>query len=176
MNAQMRTWIKWSEKRPPNERGTFRYRVTAEILGMTLSPEWSEEMSLCGMGYSESEWWPVRLCHWDGYTRKITHPSLEWSSPQESDAPGVTWHGLDLLPCPFTGKAPQVTATGRYIGAPLWHSEALWIGSGVVPRIRFTDAKAMVRTWNTRAPEQNKHGTETLDIASCAAGTLRLTR
>ncbi len=146
-----RVWTKWADERPPNEAGTFRYRVRAEILGMIVTPEWSEKMELCGMGYGEREWWPLTSCYWDGYRRFITHAGLEWSLPRDDDAPDVTWHGLELLPCPFTGKPPRVKAQGRYIGAPTWHSEALWISSQVVPQIRFTSAKRMVEVWNTRA-------------------------
>ena len=146
-----RVWIKWSDKRPPNEPGIFRYRVKAEILGMILEPEWSEKMTLCGMGLANSEWWPLSSCTWDGYRRYITHAGLEWSPQEEGDSETVVWHGLDLLPCPFTGKQPHVKAEGRYIGAPLWHSEALWLSSEGVPSRRFVNAKKMLEIWNTRA-------------------------
>jgi len=106
------------------------------------------------MGYSESEWWPLRPCHWDGYRRYITNPTLEWSPLQAYDPDGVVWHGLDLLPCPFTGKNPTIETYGQYIGAPLWRSEAVGIWSPAVPKRRWTNAKAMVDAWNTRAPAQ----------------------
>lgn len=148
-----RLWTRWSDSRPPNAPGKYRYRVKANILGLDLTPEWTETMSLCGMGYGENEWWPLTLCHWDGYRRQITAPNLEWSEQQETDTDAIIWGGLDLLPCPFTGAAPTVKAQGRYIGAPLWHSEALWISSPSVPQRRFTDAKSMVAAWNRRSPD-----------------------
>lgn len=148
-----RAWTRWSDSRPPNAPGKHRYRVKAKILGLDLMPEWTEAMTLCGMGHGDNEWWPLTSCHWDGYRRQITTPDLEWSEHQESDADTIVWGGLDLLPCPFTGAAPTVEAQGRYIGAPLWHSEALWISSPSVPQRRFTDAKAMVASWNRRAPD-----------------------
>lgn len=150
--VQEREWTKWSDQRPPNERGSFRYRATFDLLGVTVSPEWTEEMHYCGMGYGDSEWWPVRLCHWDGYQRRITIANLEWSPVLAYDPSGIVWNGLDLLPCPFTGKAPTIEASGRYIGAPLWHSEAVWISSPFVPKRRWTSLKAMRDAWNTRSP------------------------
>lgn len=145
-----RKWTLWSDQRPPNECGTFRYRVRANILGIVVMPEWSERMSLCGMGYADSEWWPLTPCHWDGYQRYITHKGLEWSEPRDDDPKGVIWGGINLLPCPFTGAQPTIVAYGRYIGAPIWHSEALSISSPAVPSRRWTDAKAMCAAWNRR--------------------------
>lgn len=145
-----REWTLWSDHRPPNAPGRHRYRVRANICGMVMQPEWTEEMRLCGMGYSDSEYWPLVSCRWDGYQRYITHKGLEWSPLQEQDPAGIVWGGLNLLPCPFTGTTPTISAQGQYIGAPLWHSEALWIGSSGVPKRRFTNAKDMVVAWNTR--------------------------
>jgi hypothetical protein len=146
-----RVWTKWSDERPPNEPGEYRYRIRAKICGMVMQPEWTEKMHYCGMGYGDAEYWPLTPCHWNGYSRYITHEGLEWSPVQDSDPAGVVWGGLDLLPCPFTGAAPTVSAQGQLIGAPLWRSEALWIGSPGVPKRRFTDANAMLAAWNTRA-------------------------
>lgn len=151
-DTQEREWTRWSDQRPPNERGSYRYRATFPFLGLTVTAEWTEEMRLCGMGYGDSEWWPITPCHWNGYSRYITNPTLEWSSVQAYDDDGIVWHGLDLLPCPFTGKRPKLEAQGSYIGAPLWRSEAVWISSPGVPKRRWTDAKAMQKSWNTRAP------------------------
>lgn len=145
-----REWIKWRDRRPPNEAGAYRYRCQCEILGMVLRPEWTEEMRLVGMGYSDNEWWPLSPCYWDGYRRYITHEGLEWSELREDDPNEIVWGGLYLLPCPFTGNPAKVEAVGRYIGAPLWRSEALYIGSAGVPKRRFTKAQTMVDVWNTR--------------------------
>lgn len=145
-----RIWKKWNDERAPNERGSFRYRVRADILGAVLTPEWTEEMVLCGMGYGANEWWPVRLCHWDGYRRYITHSGLEWSEVRNDDPPGVVWNDLDLLPCPFTGKPAHIELVGRYIGAPLWHSEAVYVSSAGVPKRRWLKIEDMKKAWNTR--------------------------
>lgn len=149
---QEREWTFWRDQRAPNARGSYRFRATFPFLGLTVTAEWTEELSLCGMGYGDGEWWPLRCCHWDGYSRRITNPTLEWSPLQAYDPEGTVWTGLDLLPCPFTGKPPTLKPSGRYIGAPLWHSEAVWISSPRVPQQRWTDAKAMQRAWNTRVP------------------------
>jgi hypothetical protein len=150
-SEQEREWTLWSDQRTPNAEGTYRFRATFPFLGVTVTVEWEEEQRLCGMGYGDSEWWPLRPCYWDGYRRYITNNTLEWSPVHAYDSPGIVWHGLDLLPCPFTGQPPKVEAQGRYIGAPLWHSEAVWISSPMVRQQRWTDAKAMQAAWNTRA-------------------------
>lgn len=148
-----RQWTKWSDGRPPNAPGRYRYRASFVLLGLPVAAEWAEDMHLCGMGYAESEWWPLRPCHWDGRRRTITNSTLEWSQVQADDPPSVVWHGFDLLPCPFTGEPPRVEAQGRYIGAPLWHSETVSIQSAFVRTTYWHDATAMVRAWNRRDVE-----------------------
>jgi hypothetical protein len=103
------------------------------------------------MGYSDSEYWPLRPCHWDGFRRYMTHKGLEWSPLQAYDPEGIVWTDLDLLPCLFSGKTPTLKPSGSYIGAPLCRSEAVWISSPGVPERRWTNAKAMQDAWNTRA-------------------------
>lgn len=149
-SLQERGWTLWSEQRPPNARGSYRYRATFPFLGLSVTAEWTEEMHLCGMGYDDSEWWPLSSCHWNGYQRYITHKGLEWSPLQAYDPDDIVWTGLDLLPCPFTGRDPKLEPQGQFIGAPLWRSEAVWISSPAVPKRRWTDAKAMQKLWNTR--------------------------
>lgn len=154
-DGQQREWTLWSDQRCPNAQGSYRFRASFTLLGVPVTAEWTEELRLCGMGYGESEWWPLRPCYWDGYRRYITNSTLEWSPVQAYDPEHVVWHGLDLLPCPFSGKPPTIELSGQYIGAPLWRSEAVWISSPGVPKRRWTDAAAMQRHWNTRAPAPN---------------------
>ena len=151
---QEREWTLWRDQRCPNERGSYRFRAKFQLLGLPVTAEWTEELRLCGMGYGESEWWPLRPCYWDGYKRYITNKTLEWSPLQAYDPERIVWEGLDLLPCPFTGKSPTIETQGEYIGAPLWRSEAIWLSSPAVPKRRWTDAKAMQAAWNARAPAQ----------------------
>lgn len=173
LEAAARVWTKWSDRRPPNAPGEYRYRCSCDVLGMVLTPEWTEKMSLCGMGYGDAEWWPLSPCYWDGYNRYITHEGLEWSEPDPADPEGVVWGGLELLPCPFTGNTAQVKAHGRYIGAPIWHTEAISVGSPAVPFRRFTDTKKMVEFWNRRAPVSSLPG-EAEVVAWVDAGTIDL--
>lgn len=148
--AQEREWTLWAEQRPPNAHGSYRYRATFPFLGLVVTAEWTEEMHLCGMGYGDHEWWPLRSCYWDGYRRYITIKGLEWSPLTAYDTDEIVWHGLDLLPCPFTGRPPKLEPSGQFIGAPLWRSEAVWLSSPAIPKRRWTDAKAMLASWNTR--------------------------
>lgn len=150
-----RKWTLWAEQRPPNEAGAYRYRATFDLLGLTVTAEWTEKMSLCGMGYGDSEWWPLSPCYWDGYRRYITHKGLMWSPLEDGEeSKGVVWYGFDLLPCPFTGEQPVIDVSGRYMGAPLWESEAVWVGSRAVPKRRWSNAVALRDNWNTRAMGQ----------------------
>ena len=168
---QKREWTLWSDQRCPNARGSYRFRATFPFLGLTVTAEWTEELHLCGMGYAESEWWPLKPCYWDGYQRYITNKTLEWSPVQAYDTDEIVWHGLDLMPCPFTGKPPKLEACSQYIGAPLWRSEAVYISSPGVPKRRWTNAKTMQEAWNTRAGRCTDavRGAEGDDRALCAA-------
>lgn len=148
--TQEREWTKWCEQRPPNAPGSYRYRTSFNLLGLPVTAEWTEKMTLCGMGYGDSEWWPRSPCYWDGYRRHITIENLEWSPVLAYDPEGIVWGGIDLGPCPFTGKPAKLETQGQYIGAPLWRTEALWLSSPGVPKRRWADARKMVEFWNTR--------------------------
>jgi len=96
----------------------------------------------------ESEYWPS-CSHWDGWNRSVP-AGLEWrvAEPDEKD---IYWGGLDLLPCPFTGKPPIVTYLGQWITAPAYCPEWLGIKSHMVDSLGWRDAAKMRDVWNTRA-------------------------
>ncbi|EPX84749.1 hypothetical protein [Salipiger mucosus] len=145
-------WMRCREHRPPNEPGEIRVRVTEEILGLVMTPEWTTEMRLCGMGFGESEWWPNELCHWNGSRRRFI-ADYEWRPVLDGDPKGIIWHGLDMLDCPFTGKQPEVGYLGRWIGAPPNRAEWLSLRSHLVDRNGFIDAARMRDAWNQRVPQ-----------------------
>lgn len=149
-------WTKCSNKRPPNHAGKFRFRITADILGIVMAPEWTADMQSCGMGYGDNEWWPEGLHHWNGARRYFT-ADFEWreltSSEADADEKNIVWNGLDLADCPFTGRQPVVDYYGRWIGAPPNKAEWLSIKSHMVDSIGWRDAVRMRTAWNAR-PDQ----------------------
>lgn len=142
-------WTKWSDRRPIDTDVTYRWRISPRmILGLMLAPEFSGKMRLCGMGYADSEYWPP-YSYWDGYSRSVPD-DLEWrvAQPDETD---IKWVGLDLLPCPFTGKEPKVEYSGRWIGAPPWSPESFSIKSHMVDSLGWSNVAEMRDAWNLRA-------------------------
>ncbi|MFG1399925.1 hypothetical protein [Roseixanthobacter pseudopolyaromaticivorans] len=143
------TWMRWYDQRPTDHKAQYRWRVSPrKILGLTMQPEWTCRLRCVGMGYGDNEWWPDGS-DWDGYRRSIDH-SLEWRLAKDCETE-PTFHGLELLPNPFTGLAPKVVTLGRWIGSPVW--EAQWIGieSYLVKSLGWTDAAKMRDAWNRRA-------------------------
>ncbi len=155
----MGNWRECKIEEMPQERCDIRVRCTAKILGLEMTPEWTTGMRLCGMGHGPNQWWPDGLHHWNGYRRYFIAP-YEWREIEEGDADGVTWHGLDLLPCPFTGKQPIVGYTGIWTVAPPNKAESLSLKSQFVNQHGFRDAAKMRDAWNTRTaaptPSQGK--------------------
>ncbi len=142
------TWQRWSEGKPVNPKLTYRWRVPERlILGLRMRPEWSEKMHFCGMGHAANEWWPP-FSHWNGYIRSIPD-GTEWREAKDGEDE-ILWEGLDLLPCPFTGKPPRVEFKGRWIGAPCYQAESLSIHAWMVSSYGWTDAVRLQKTWNTR--------------------------
>lgn len=144
----MSGWKRWADERPPSGPGVYRWRATVEVLGKTLTPEWTEKMERVGMGYGDPEYWPLSPCHWDGYRRYMT-ADVEWRELRDDDPEGVVWHGFNLLPCPFSGKPPKIEYSARYIGAPPYRPESLVIRSFMVHKW-FRDANSLEKEWNTR--------------------------
>ncbi len=144
----MSDWTLWASQRPTDTTLPYRWRIhRSMILGLALRPEWTEKMTLRGT-LRENEYWPD-CAHWTGW-RNVVEDSLEWRVAQP-DETHIHWGGLDLLPCPFTGKQPTITYKGRWIGAPAYHAEALYIKSWLVDS-RWEDAAKMRDAWNRRAP------------------------
>lgn len=146
----MSGWTRWADARPTDLKANYRWRVSARpILGLTLQPEWTDKLHLCGMGHAENDWWPP-FSHWDGYRRTVD-PSLEWrvAAPGEPD---LFYGGLDLSPSPFTGLPPKIVKLGRWIGAPPYHVEWIGIKSYMVESLGWSDAGKMRDAWNKRSP------------------------
>jgi hypothetical protein len=100
------------------------------------------------MGYSDNEWWPP-FSSWDGYRRKVD-PTLEWRHAGDAETE-TQWNGLDLLPCPWTGRAPRVVAHTQWIGAPPYILQWIGLEAKFVKSLGWTDAANMASAWNTRA-------------------------
>lgn len=142
-------WRLWSEVRPTDTKAAYRWRVPERMIcGMMLRPEWSGKLRLVGMGYDENEWWPGGS-HWNGYVRTVAN-GLEWRFAEEGEVDPV-YHGLELLPSPFTGRAPKVEPKTRYIGAAPYDVESFNLKSYLVTTYGWTDARAMQNAWNTRS-------------------------
>lgn len=150
-------WLKCKQVAPPNEKGFVRVRITKEILGLEMTPEWTTEMGFCGMGYKDSEWWPSGIHRWDGYRRYFIG-DYEWRPAIDADQDGVIWHGLELLPCPFTGLAPKIDYLGKWIGAPPDQAKWLSIKSHLVKSLGWESATKMRDAWNMRATPLLKRG------------------
>lgn len=140
-------WTRWNDHRPTDHKAQYRWRVSPrEILGLTMQPEWTVKLKCVGMGYS-NEWWPD-CSRWDGYRRTVDS-SLEWRMAKDYEIE-PTFHGLELLPNPFTGLAPRVVTLGRYIGSPIWELQWIGIESYLVRSLGWTNAAKMRDAWNRR--------------------------
>lgn len=147
--AEAAAWTRWYDQRPADHKAQYRWRVSPrKILGLTMQPEWTDRLCIVGMGYADNEWWPAGS-NWDGY-RRSTDRSLEWRLAKDCETEPV-FHGLELLPNPFTGLAPKVVTVGRWMGAPIWELEWIGIESYLVKSLGWRDAAKMKDAWNRRA-------------------------
>lgn len=143
------TWTAWSKERPTDTGATYRWRLPErKILGAMLVPEWNDKLHCVGMGYADNEWW-AGCSHWDGWNRTVPK-GLEWRLATEDD-PLITYGGLDLVPDPWTGRPPRVEPVGRWIAAPCYEIEAVYL------RCRFGSTRwesipRMVAAWNSPHP------------------------
>lgn len=140
-----KNWTLWYDARPTDTNLVYRWRVSRrKILGLYLRPEWSAKLVLCGMG----EYWPSGS-NWNGSTRTVDK-SLEWRVATDDEPEGSEFWDLGLLPSPFTGKLPKVTAKTQWIGAMPYNAEYLNIQSWLVDSSGWRDANELIKTWNTR--------------------------
>jgi len=146
----MSEWKLWSDEKPTDFSTLYRWRVPMRlILGLNLQPEWTDKLSLVGMGVGDNEWWPP-FSHWDGYTRSVPK-GTEWRLAAEDEPKGdIFWRGLMMQPCPFTGRKPTVYYHGSYATAPPYLPEWLGIRSYMVDNTGWRDAKKMQDAWNVR--------------------------
>jgi hypothetical protein len=147
MTTKNRTWEKWKVERTPDDNRVYRFRTYANVLGTDMWVEWSEQQCLCGMGFYASQYWPIGPCYWDGYRRYMTS-DIEWSESIDGDSKEVIFHGLNLLPCPFTGKPPKVLHFTRR--AP-YQLEWIGIESHMVKSTCWGNVKEMCEAWNMRS-------------------------
>ncbi len=146
-------WTKWVDRRPTDTEKFYRWRVSPRpILGMELQPEWSDKMWGCWDGNKPKEFFPPHS-RWNGWSRDVD-PSIEWRECTEDEArekAPIKWNGLNLLPCPFTGKVPEVKYHMTYIGSPPYQPLGLEIKSSMLGFNQWRDAKAMQESWNKRS-------------------------
>lgn len=153
----VKSWKVWSTTdRPPEDTVAHPLRWLAfdvPVLGRNMHVEWTAKQVYCGMGYGPSEWWPPGS-DWNGYRRKLlaTYLWRELSEDEDGDHPRYHYHGFDLLPCPFTGQAPSLTPTTRYIGAPPFLVESITVSSWIAKVVGVTNAGRIEDLWNRRAP------------------------
>lgn len=143
-------WTFWSDKRPENTAALYRWRIPArKVCGVVLRPEWTEKLTLVGMGYSDNEWWPLSPSHWNGYVRTVP-AGLEWRLAEEGEVE-PTWEGLDLAPDPWTGLPPRVRTKTRWVAAPIYEAEGFWLEYRFGRTGTWSDVSKMVVAWNDRA-------------------------
>ncbi len=146
-------WKLWSpDDRPPEhlQRTPLRWLVVnVQCLGRRMAVEWTDKQSLCGMGYGDSEWWPPGST-WNGYTRRLLADYWWHELPDGDDAQmRCIFHGLDLLPCPFTGNRPVMQPSTRYIGAPPFLVERVTLSSWIA-KVSESSADVLEQHWNRR--------------------------
>ncbi|MGX1096545.1 Lar family restriction alleviation protein [Amorphus sp. MBR-141] len=110
--GEIREWKRWADERP-TEAGVYWWRLPEkDYSGLTLRPEWTCEVSSCGMGYADNELWPS-FSHWNGYVRTVP-ANLEWTAAEPGEKGGAHKIHVDTLaPCPFCAKTPRMVGDDR---------------------------------------------------------------
>ena len=170
------TWTKWSERQPENlVKGRVLLwktkKVNSDLIFIMSGP-----LSYRHNGVTSTDHIMPPMTRWDGWQHLI--PSdLEWSEdvPEwiEREATwerkdkwgcvhkGVTDHklvqlvevvGIDLLPCPFSGKQPRWESRDGWIGA-MPHQQHEFTVRGAVSRGFVSCPKRAAELWNTRATQ-----------------------
>lgn len=146
-------WTLWSEQRPTDHKLLYSWRVSPCMIGgLELTPEWTDNLSLHGMGYADSEYWP-HCSDWDGYRRTVP-TSLEWSVALEGAKKGqFKFHGLELDPCRYCASEMRIEWSGPWICAPIWKANQFSIqcsGCGLVKAQYFKDLKRVMEALNRK--------------------------
>lgn len=144
-------WEFWSDSKPTNIALLYRFRIPRrEILSLEMQPEWTS--SLKQLPWDKSLLIPEFIPIWQKKKEFGEIPQgLEWRVATESEPEySVSWHGLDLLPCPFTGEEPLVSYSGSRILCPPYEATIISIQTTMVAQISWTNAKQLRDAWNTR--------------------------
>ena len=147
----MGEWKLWTEERPKDTSKLYRFRASWQnILGLELRPEWTDEIVLNPRwGADLDDFYPHSFLNRKSLRKRR---DIEWREalPNEIEGhKGVFWNGLDLLPCPFTGKMPVVEYSTRHWTAQPFESERMWIETDYF-KITANDARELRDIWNTR--------------------------
>ena len=146
-------WTLWRvDCRPPSRLGGDPIRWLAQdvpCLGRRMDVEWTDKQSYCGMGYGPHEWWPPGS-HWNGSSRRL-YARYWWKELPEGDSGEMrcVYHGLYLLPCPFTGNLPAMSPSTRYIGAPPFLVDNVTLSSWIA-KVSASRADHLEELWNRR--------------------------
>lgn len=152
-------WTDWESARPTT-KGLYWWRVEPRIYGgLTLRPEWVAPLSLCGMGYADSQLWP-EFSRWDGRRRTVP-AGTQWRPADETAKKGqFVFAGLDLNPCPFCGSSPtfgwhhKSNDGGIFVCSAPYQANSFKVqcGCGLAGSYSRADLKGLVDQWNRRVP------------------------
>jgi hypothetical protein len=148
-----KNWTLWSEQRPTDHAILYSWRVAPCMIGgLELTPEWTDKMSLHGMGYGDPEYWP-HCSDWNGHTRSVP-ASLAWAAADSDEKEKqFKFHGLGLEPCRYCESELRIEWSGPWICAPIWKASQFSIrcsGCGLVKVEYFNDLKAVRAALNRK--------------------------
>ena len=146
----MSEWKLWTKERPKDFSKLYRFRVSWQnVLGLELRPEWTDRLIPDPSYDRKPPYYPSTFNYRASLCKRT---DIEWREaiPDEPEGHGgVFWNGLDLLPCPFTGKIPVVEYSTRHWTAPPFEAEKIWLKTDYF-KITANDARELRDIWNTR--------------------------